>query len=107
MQAVSSLRLRQYFPAMVEERLFPRERNLIFHQRWLFEGVDFENRTMLDIGAGTGLNGFYAACRGAREVICIDPEADGSTPGAQERFLRLRKRLGVDNIHFEPAFFQS
>jgi SAM-dependent methyltransferase len=92
---------------MVEERLFPRERNLIFHQRWLFEGVDFENRTMLDIGAGAGLNGFYAACRGAREVICIEPEADGSTPGAQERFLRLKKRLGVDNIRFEPAFFQS
>jgi SAM-dependent methyltransferase len=107
MQAVYSLKLRQYFPAMVEERLFPRERNLIFHQRWLFDGVDFENRAMLDIGAGTGLNGFYAACRGAREVICIDPEADGSTAGAQERFLRLKKRLGLDNIRFEPAYFQS
>jgi SAM-dependent methyltransferase len=92
---------------MVEERLFPRERNLIFHQRWLFAGVDFENRTLLDIGAGTGLNGFYAACRGAREVICIDPEADGSTAGAQERFARLKKRLGVNNIRLEPAFFQS
>lgn len=107
MQAVSSLKLRQYFPAMVEERLFPRERNLIFHQRWLFDGVDFENRTVLDIGAGAGLNGFYAACRGAREVLCIDPEADGSTPGARERFTRLKRRLGVDNIRFEPVFFQD
>jgi SAM-dependent methyltransferase len=107
MQAVSSLKLRQYFPAMVEERLFPRERNLIFHQRWLFGGVDFERRTMLDIGAGAGLNGFYGACRGARDVICIDPEADGSTPGAQARFARLKARLGVDNIRFESAFFQD
>ena len=107
MQAVHSFKLRQYFPAMIEERLFPRERNLIFHQRWLFDGVDLENRAVLDIGAGTGRNGFYAACRGAREVICTDPEAHGSTPGAQERFRRLKKRLGVNNIRFEPALFPS
>lgn len=107
MQAVSSLKLQQYFPAMIEERLFPRESNLIYHQRWLFDGVDFEDRTMLDVGAGAGLNGFYAACNGAREVVCVDPEADGSTGGATEKFSRLRQRLGLDNIRLEPAFFQS
>jgi glycosyltransferase involved in cell wall biosynthesis/SAM-dependent methyltransferase len=107
MQAVYGLKLRQYFPAMIEERLFPRKSNLIYYQRWLFDGVDFRGKRVLDIGAGSGLNGFYAACNGAREVLCIDPEADGSTAGGAERFTRLRRRLGLDNIRMQPAFFQS
>lgn len=107
MQAVSPLKVRQYFPAMIEEQLFPTESNLVFHQQWLFDGVDFEGKTVLDIGAGAGVNGFYAACNGARDVLCVDPEADGSTGGATEKFARIRKRLGLDNIRLESAYFQS
>jgi hypothetical protein len=106
MEAVSGLG-REYFPAMVEERLFPRESNLIYHQRWLFEGVDFAGKTMLDIGGSAGLNGFYAACNGARDVLCVNPGRDGGTSGASQKFSRLKRRLGLDNIHLEPALFQS
>ena len=105
MQAVSSLQ--RYFPTMVEERMFIRESNLAFYQRWLFDGVKLKDKTVLDIGAGAGLNSFYAACNGARTVICLEPEVQGSTAGVTEKFSRVKQRLGLDNIRMEPELFQS
>ena len=47
----------------------------------LFDGVDLSGKRMLDIGGGSGIYSFYAACAGAREVICLEPEAAGSMSG--------------------------
>ncbi len=63
------------------------------HLDYLFGGVDFSGRRVLDIGAGDGALGFYAACMGAASVVCVEPEADGSTPGVLGRFERIRDRL--------------
>jgi SAM-dependent methyltransferase len=43
----------------------------------LFRDVTFAGRRVLDIGGGDGLYAFYAAILGAREVVCLEPEADG------------------------------
>lgn len=96
-----------YFRTMAEEQLFRSERNLRFYQGGLFRGIDFAGKDVLDVGAGTGLNGFYAACGGARSVICLEPEANGSTTGVQQKFQQIKRRLGTNNIQMEPAYFQS
>jgi SAM-dependent methyltransferase len=56
----------------------------------LFAGVDLANKRMLDVGGGTGIFTYYAACMGAREVVCLEPELDGSTAGVRGSFHLLR-----------------
>jgi SAM-dependent methyltransferase len=58
-----------------------------------FRHVDFTDKRMLDIGGGEGLYSFYAAVLGAREVVCLEPEADGSTSGVTQLFERIRQTL--------------
>lgn len=96
-----------YYRAIEDERLFSNERNLRFYLEYLFNGIDFEGKDMLDIGAGAGVNGFFAVCRGAHDVVCLEPEADGSSRSPQRSFERLKSRLGVRNIHLEPSMLQG
>lgn len=96
-----------YLDAVVKERLFPNQDRLRFHTDALFRGVDFRNKTVLDIGAGVGLFSFYAAARGARRVVCLEPEVDGSTPGVLEKIDRLKKVLGRHNVEFSPITLQA
>jgi 2-polyprenyl-3-methyl-5-hydroxy-6-metoxy-1,4-benzoquinol methylase len=45
----------------------------------LFRDIDFDGKRVLDIGGGDGVYSFYAAAMGAAEVVCLEPEAAGST----------------------------
>jgi SAM-dependent methyltransferase len=63
------------------------------HFEAFFDGVDFDNKRVLDIGGGTGVYSFYAASRGAREVVCMEPEAAGSSAGDARTFERIRSKL--------------
>jgi len=40
--------------------------------------IDFQGKSVLDIGGGMGLASFWAACMGACTVLCLEPGADGS-----------------------------
>lgn len=59
----------------------------------LFRGVELKGRRMLDVGGGRGIQSFYAAVMGAREVVCLEPEADGSAKGVRQVFERIRDCL--------------
>ena len=59
----------------------------------LFRGIDFEGRRMLDIGGGDGVYSFYAAAMGACEVVCLEPEAEGSIGGERSTFESIREQL--------------
>ena len=59
----------------------------------LFRGIDFAGKRVLDIGGGDGVYSFYAAAMGAREVICLEPEAAGSIGGELSMFERLRAEM--------------
>ncbi len=65
-----------YLSVMVKTGLYPNKNNLKVFLNTLFKGIDFENKRVLDIGGGRGLLSLYAACKGAREVICLEPEPD-------------------------------
>jgi SAM-dependent methyltransferase len=49
-----------------------------FYFEYIFEGVDFSDKTMLDIGGGIGRFSYYAAYMGAQRVICLEPFVEGS-----------------------------
>jgi 2-polyprenyl-3-methyl-5-hydroxy-6-metoxy-1,4-benzoquinol methylase len=59
----------------------------------LFRELDFEGRRVLDIGGGEGVYSFYAAARGASEVVCLEPEAEGSIGGETSMFERIREQM--------------
>jgi SAM-dependent methyltransferase len=67
-----------------------------FYVNYLFNGIDFRGKTMLDIGGGDGMLSFYAACAGAEKVICLEPEVDGSAAGMNAAFRRTASLLRLD-----------
>ena len=77
--------LEGYLSAVIKEGLYPNRGNLQFHLKTLFKGIALENRRVLDIGGGSGLHSFYAACMGAEEVVCIEPETEGSRSGMEDK----------------------
>ena len=95
MSTVSNLE--HYLSAVIKEGLYPNRGNLQFHLKTLFK----------NIGGGSGLHSFYAACMGAKEVVCLEPETEGSRSGTGAKFRKLGGILGYDYVRFEPVTFQA
>lgn len=83
----------KYFSLVIGEGLYSSRRSLEFYLNFLFKDMSFKGKSMLDIGAGTGIFSFYAACMGASEVISLEPEAEGSSQGMMEIFKKLQSGL--------------
>ncbi|HJY75975.1 MAG TPA: class I SAM-dependent methyltransferase [Burkholderiales bacterium] len=83
----------QYLSALRALGLIRTERTTRALLESMFRGVEFKERRMLDIGGGTGIQSFYAAVMGAREVVCLEPEAAGSAKGVSGAFERIRAAL--------------
>ena len=46
--------------------------------KWAFNSIDFENKTVLDIGGGNGIYSYYSKYRGAKSAINLEPFEAGS-----------------------------
>lgn len=68
-----------------------------------------EGKTMLEIGGGEGLFSLWALVNGLKKVILLEPEADGSTPGAGDRLIRHRQALSVpdESLILYPVTLQQ
>ena len=99
--------LEGYLSVVIKEGLYPNKGNLRFHLKTLFRDITIENRRVLDIGGGSGLHSFYAACMGATEVVSLEPETEGSRSGMGAKFKKLGRILGYDQVTFEPVTFQA
>lgn len=63
---------------------------------------------MLDVGCGTGHVGFWAAAQGARRVVGLEPEVEGSSAGMQESFRRTAREIGLeDSVELVTARLQD
>lgn len=102
----------KYFSLINQEGLYsPYKHNLRFYLTHQFKNISFDKKTVLDVGAGAGVFSFYAACMGAKEVICLEPEAAGLKPGMVEKFKKLQsglpdldqvKRVSITIQNFNP-----
>ena len=78
-----------------------KKNNLRFYlKNYLFKGMDFRNKRILDIGGGDGVNSFFAVISGARAVV-LEPGDDGSTLGVQAKFLEMRNYLNLTKDEIE------
>ena len=76
--------------------------NLRFYLDYLFQGVHLEGMRMLDVGAGFGKYSLYAASRGAAEVLALEPQGPGSSPGSSSLFEEGITRLNLPNVMLLP-----
>lgn len=104
---MSTKLVERYFQLIDEKRLWSSSANWRFYVEQLFEGVALAGRRMLDVGAGTGLLGLYAACQGATRVVCLEPEAAGSTANVRKVFHGLVSELGCGQAQMLPLTFQD
>jgi hypothetical protein len=83
------------------------KKSLEYYVEYLFQNVSFFEKSMLDIGGGSGLFSFYGAIMGAKKVLCLEPEARGSTKGILHKFKQLSASLLLNNIDLQPLRFQD
>jgi len=97
----------KYLNIAVKEGMCRSKGNLTFYLNYLFQDIPFTGRLMIDIGGGSGLYSFYAAIKGAKHVICLEPEMEGSTKGTLEKFKKLSASLPLSNVSLQPVRFQE
>jgi len=76
-----------------KKKLYSSKGNLKFYLNGLFKNVDLSQKEVLDIGGGKGLVSLYAAVKGAKKVVCLEPEEDGSRNGMISGYHELRNEL--------------
>ena len=101
--------LRDYFEGVQREGLNPcaTPERFRFYCDFVFDGVDFSGKSVLDIGGGSGVYSYYSALRGATSALCLDPEGAGSSSGVVERFQRLQELLKRPEVRFGAEAFQD
>ncbi|WP_207511004.1 class I SAM-dependent methyltransferase [Longitalea luteola] len=82
-----------FFDIVVKKKFYSSKGNLKFYLNGLFEHVDLSQKEVLDIGGGKGLLSLYAAVKGAKKVVCLEPEEDGSRNGMISGYHDLRREL--------------
>lgn len=77
--------------------------------RQLFRGVDFRNKTMLEIGCGKGILCLWAAMHGAREVVGLEPLAEGAYDSSEchRDFRAMAGELGLAQATILPNTVQD
>jgi SAM-dependent methyltransferase len=94
--------LDRYYAALRKEGLHRSTRGPSFYQRTFFRGISFAGKRLLDIGGGNGEQSFYAACRGAAQVVCLEPD-----PREAEVFGRLAAALPLPQVTFCQSTIQE
>jgi SAM-dependent methyltransferase len=66
-----------------------------------FGSLDVENRSVLEIGAGSGYLAALCLARGASRVVALEPESDGSTEGVSKQFASLSEAIAIgDGVEY-------
>jgi SAM-dependent methyltransferase len=78
-----------------------------FRCREVYEGVNFVDKNVLEIGAGRGLFSVWATIHGARRVTAMEPEVEGSTTGYTAALEDTAKRMGLANLEVSGDLLQQ
>ena len=73
----------------------------------LFNGIDFDGKRVLEIGSGKGLMSLFACISGAKDVISLEPELDGSRSQVSQIQRERALELGLHNVKVLKADFNE
>jgi 2-polyprenyl-3-methyl-5-hydroxy-6-metoxy-1,4-benzoquinol methylase len=82
-----------FYDLAIDQEMYSNKAKLKFRLSYLFNNVSLSNKKVLDVGGGAGLLTFYAAIKGAKKVICLEPECDGSHNGMIDKFNKFKSAL--------------
>lgn len=100
-------RLDAYFRTVIQSAGFTPEGGRFYLER-LFRGIDLTGKRVLDIGGGRGVFSYYAACMGAAQVVCLEPQGAGGKSDMHAIFAETGRQLpGLDNIRLEVDTIQN
>lgn len=91
-------------------QLWRRGGGLIYNcKHQLFPGIDFNGKSMLEIGCSNGRYCVWASVNGASPVIGLEPlgHGSGSSQNAQYYFMNFVKSLKLKNINILPERIQD
>lgn len=74
--------------------IVPSPTRYLAYQALVFADVQLAGRRVLDVGGGNGAMSFYAASRGARSVVCLDPLEEGSNDAMDHQYQSLAQHVG-------------
>lgn len=90
------------------EGLYSKGKRLSFYlKNYLFEDIQLEGRSLIDIGSGRGIYSFFAGFAGAKKVVCIEPELGGSRKTATDKLERLGTIFCFPQIELKKVRFQD
>jgi 2-polyprenyl-3-methyl-5-hydroxy-6-metoxy-1,4-benzoquinol methylase len=77
--------------------------------RQIFRGVDLQGKTMLEIGCGKGILCLWAALHGAREVVGLEPLAEGAfdSDACHRDFRWMANQLDLPQAQILPYTLQA
>jgi cyclopropane fatty-acyl-phospholipid synthase-like methyltransferase len=99
---------KSFIDLAIHQKMYSNKTKLQFRLDYIFKNVEVKDKSVLDVGGGSGLLSFYAAVKGARKVVCLEPEFDGSHAGMIEQFNKIKSAL-TTNLAVEhlPLTLQS
>ncbi len=91
---------KNFYKTVSDNNYYTSESRLQYYmEQQLFKNVNFEGKSLIDIGGGKGVFGFYAAVNGASKVVVMEPEFDGSSSGMIDGFNDIKSLIGgLNNI---------
>jgi 2-polyprenyl-3-methyl-5-hydroxy-6-metoxy-1,4-benzoquinol methylase len=100
--------IEEFFRVVINLRLYSRRTNLLNHLTYFFRETELTNKSVLDVGGGSGLLSFWVAVNGGT-AVCLEPEVEGSYSGMQDNFLKLANALRTtpDQVLQIPSTFQE
>lgn len=78
-----------------------------FYLSYLFQNIDLKSKRILEIGSGKGIMSIFVGLSGAREVVSLEPEMDGSTNKSSELQQKRIKALELENVNLINKDFES
>ena len=74
-----------------------------------FRELVLANKSVLEIGAGSGLFSVWCAAQGASRVVALEPGMAGSTQGGKEQFEQLSQQLRLPRglVMYRPTTLQE
>ncbi len=97
----------KYYNTIINLGLYSNVNRLKHKMELLFYNIDLKNKNVLDIGGGNGLLSFYIASQQANNVVCLEPELDGSSGNNKNTFNKIASILKYYNITFFNSTFQE
>jgi SAM-dependent methyltransferase len=77
--------------------------------RQVFRDIDFRNKNMMEIGCGKGMLCLWAAMHGARDVVGLEPLAEGAYDSSQchQAFRSMAQELELSQARILPNTVQE